>query len=88
MTADTFQHQVELSLKRQWKTYDFPDIVDAVAHADKGVEDIKNMGFQDFFTWKSYVSQQKLKQQPSRIYLKDKIFSIRQVPSLSASKSD
>lgn len=71
MSADSFHHQVELSLKKQGKTYDFPDFVDAVAQANKGKADVKSMEFQDFFNWKSFVSQQKLKQQPNRVYLTD-----------------
>lgn len=36
MSADSFHHQVELSLKHQKKTYDFEDFTNAVGTANKG----------------------------------------------------
>lgn len=70
MSADSFHHQVEQSLKVQRKTYDFEDFVSSVRKAKPGkVEAIKMQHF-DFFHWPDYVSQQKLKA-PSRLYLCD-----------------
>jgi len=36
MSADSFHHQVELSLKHQKKTYDFEDFANAVRAVNKG----------------------------------------------------
>jgi len=60
MSADSFHHQVELSLKRQKKTYDFEDFGKAVEAANKGNVNIKKMSFSDFVQWKDYKAQQKL----------------------------
>jgi len=49
MSADSFHHQVELSLKRQKKTYDFEDFAKAVGAANKGNVNLKKMIYSDFF---------------------------------------
>lgn len=41
LLADSFHHQVELSLKHQKKTYDFDDIAEAVGAANKRNVDLK-----------------------------------------------
>ncbi|KAK9736198.1 hypothetical protein QE152_g12717 [Popillia japonica] len=70
MSADSFHHQVEQSLKVQRKTYDFEDFVSAVKKAKSGNVELIKMQHFDFFYWPNYVSQQKLKG-PSRLYLSE-----------------
>ncbi|XP_065677369.1 uncharacterized protein LOC124808549 [Hydra vulgaris] len=70
MSADSFYHQVELSMKKQ-KVYDFPDFSKAVQNANKGKVDVKEMTFSDIYMWKDNKSQQKLKKSSEKIYLKN-----------------
>lgn len=70
MSADSFHHQVEMSLKQQKKTYDFEDFVTAVKKANSGNVEVFTMQHYDFFHWQTYVSQQKLKKSP-KLYLGD-----------------
>ncbi|KAG5870187.1 hypothetical protein JTB14_032479 [Gonioctena quinquepunctata] len=60
MSADSFHHQVELSLKRQGKTYDFDDFLQAVGTSRKSKIDVKSMTHKDFYLWKDFKSQTKL----------------------------
>lgn len=60
MSADTFHHQVEESMKKAENIYDFTDFENAVREADPRVV-IKSMTSADFFDWQDYKSQQKLK---------------------------
>lgn len=62
MAADSFHHQVELSLKRQGKTYDFDDFVQAVSTSRKSKTDVKLMTYNDFYLWQDFKSQAKVKQ--------------------------
>lgn len=62
MSADSFHHQVELSLKRQGKTYDFDDFIQAVSTSRKSKIDVKPMTHNDFYLWKDFKSQAKLNQ--------------------------
>ena len=71
MSADSFHHQVELSLKRQGKTYDFDDFSKAVADANNQRVKVIPMNFEDFFEWEDHTSQAKLKKSAERVYLKD-----------------
>lgn len=67
MAADSFHHQVELSLKKQGKTYDFEDFVSAVRNVKlKNKVEVKTMNYTDFYLWKDLKSQQKLKQDRNR----------------------
>lgn len=52
MSADSFHHQVELSLKHQKKSYDFEDFTNAVGAANKGNVHLKKMSYSDFFNGK------------------------------------
>lgn len=70
MSADSFHHQVEQSLKIQRKTYDFEDFVTAVKKANSGNVEVFEMQHYDFFYWPTYMSQQKFKNTP-RLYLSD-----------------
>lgn len=45
MSADSFHHQVKLSLKKQKKTLDFEDFEKAVQNANKGKVDVKVMNY-------------------------------------------
>ncbi|KAG5877194.1 hypothetical protein JTB14_024199 [Gonioctena quinquepunctata] len=71
MSADSFHHQVELSLKNKGKVYEFDDFVEAVQKARKTNTEVKVMSHQDFFNWKDLKSEEKLKKQEKRIYLSD-----------------
>ncbi|KAG5874401.1 hypothetical protein JTB14_016768 [Gonioctena quinquepunctata] len=71
ISADSFHHQVELSLKKIGKVYDFDDFVKAVQKAQKTNTEVKVMSHQDFFKWKDLKSEAKLKKQKKRIYLSD-----------------
>lgn len=67
MAADSFHHQIELSLKRQGKTYDFDDFVKAVSECRmKNKPKVKIMNFTDFYLWKDLGSRQKVKQDIKR----------------------
>lgn len=69
MSADSFHHQVELSIKKKGKLYDFNDFVDAVQKAQKSKAEVKSMRYQDFFKWKDFKSQAKLNKNPEKVYL-------------------
>lgn len=74
MSADSFHHQVELSLEKKQKVYDFNDFVDAVKSSCKGNVDVKEMNFNDFYEWKNFTSQMKLKKNlDNRPYLSDMV---------------
>lgn len=67
MAADSFHHQIELSLKRQGKTYDFDDFVKAVSECRmKNKPNVKIMNFTDFYLWRDLGSRQKVKQDSNR----------------------
>lgn len=67
MAADSFHHQVELSLKRQNKTYDFEDFVSAICKArKKNKVEVKIMSYKDFYFWNDLKSQAKVKQDINR----------------------
>lgn len=70
MSADSFHHQVEISLTKQKKTYDFNDFEDALKSANKGKVDVKVMGHISFYDWKDYKPSQKILKQ-NRVLLKD-----------------
>lgn len=72
MSADSFHHQVELSMKRKQKIYDFEDFTEAVANSCSGKVNVKKMEHFDFFKWQNFTSQQKLnKCENGRPYLSD-----------------
>ncbi|XP_050309760.1 uncharacterized protein LOC126745797 [Anthonomus grandis grandis] len=74
MSADSFHHQIELSMKRKQKIYDFSDFLDAVGSSCKGNVDVKAMNFNDFYVWKNMTSQTKLKKYlENRPYLSDMV---------------
>lgn len=71
MSADSFHHQVEESLKRQKKTYDFTDFVAAVEKCNRGKVFIKKMILEDFYLWEDMSSAAKIKKHTQRPYLAD-----------------
>lgn len=71
MSADHFHHQVEQSLKKQKKTYDFSDFSQAVKNANKGKVDVKEMCHRDFYLWKDNKSQQKLQKSTNKVLLRE-----------------
>lgn len=67
MAADSFHHQIELSLKRQGKIYDFYDFVNAISKCRmKKKPNVKIMNFTDFYLWKDLGSRQKVKHDSNR----------------------
>lgn len=68
MAADNFHHQVENSLKRMGKVYDFPDFSSAVKQAGSKVNVI-TMTINDFYNWSDCTSQYKLNKINPRPYL-------------------
>lgn len=54
MSADGFHHELELSLKRKEKVYDFKKYVCAVKNSSKHVQIIE-MTTQNFFAWTDHI---------------------------------
>lgn len=73
MAADHFHHQVELSLKRRKKVYDFADFCDVVSQTNSSRVDVINMQLHQFFKYTDYTSKYKLQKLASRVYLKDMV---------------
>lgn len=71
MSADSFHHQVERSLKKKGKVYDFSDFVHSVQVTNSGKNVVKIMEISDFFSFQDLASQHKLRKMEPRIYLKD-----------------
>lgn len=61
MSADSFHHQIENSLKKMGKVYDFNDFCTAVQEANKSHVTMKVMDHVDFYKWLDYSSGIKLK---------------------------
>lgn len=70
-SADSFHHQVQLSLKKQKKTYDFEDFASAVSSANSGLVEVLKMEISDFYKWEDCTSKAKLKKSEERAYMKD-----------------
>nr|CAI5863597.1 unnamed protein product [Callosobruchus analis] len=73
MAADSFHHQVELSLKRKKKVYDFDDFCEVVERANSARVDVIKMQITQFFSFTDYTSKYKLQKLDARIYLKDMV---------------
>ncbi|KAL5242697.1 hypothetical protein ACI65C_010107 [Semiaphis heraclei] len=76
MSADNFHHQVETSLKKRKKIYDFNDFSDAIKYAKKDKIIVKQMQIEDFYLWKDNKSQLKTSKSANRVLLRD-IVAIR-----------
>ncbi|CAH1108697.1 unnamed protein product [Psylliodes chrysocephalus] len=67
MAADSSYHQIEFSLRRQGRIYDFDDFVKAVSKCRiKNKFQVKIMNFIDFYLWKDLISHQKVKRDSNR----------------------
>lgn len=71
MSADSFHHQVELSLKKQKKTYDFKDFTEAVQSSNKSHATVKCMDINDIADWKNCSSITKINKLNPRPYLRE-----------------
>lgn len=69
MAADSFHHQVELSLKRRNKVYDFDDFAEVVQAANKSRVEVLKMT--SFYSFTDYTSKYKLQKLSIKFYLKD-----------------
>lgn len=69
MSADSFHHQVELSLNKMKKVYDFEDFLNAIKNSSNKV-DVRALSPSDFRKWEDHASQPKLKNK-QRLYLRD-----------------
>lgn len=67
MAADSFHHSVESSLKKQQKVYDFNDFVTCVKSVPRS--NVIELKIDDFFIWKDYSSQYKLRKITPRPYM-------------------
>lgn len=67
MSADSFHHQVELSLKNK-------DFVKAVSQCNNKHVQVVPMSVTDFYMWEDVSSQPKLKKLATRVYLKDIVY--------------
>jgi hypothetical protein len=78
MSADSFHHQVEDQLKKSKNVYDFGCFSSCVQNAkmNKMSPIVKELSCQDFYKFKDFTSQQKLKRMEPRVYLKN-IVSIK-----------
>lgn len=66
MSTDSFHLQIELSLKRMGKVYDFIDFEKVISNSNSGHVDAKVMALQNFFDQKSECSIYKLNKQNIR----------------------
>lgn len=73
MSADSFHHQVEKSLKQMKKVYDFEDYKHAVQKANSAKVNVLEMKINNFFNWEDKSSQYKLSRINPRPYLSDMV---------------
>lgn len=71
MSADNFHHQVEKSLKKAGKVYDFNDFCTCVQEANSGRVHVKHMKAGNFFDWPDVSSTYKLNRSGPRPYVSD-----------------
>lgn len=69
MSADNFHHQIELSMRKNPKIYDFKDFRSVVLKANS--KKVNVITPTNFYDWPDCSSAYKLKKQQPRIYLKD-----------------
>ena len=67
MSADSFHHQVEMSLKQSGKVYDFADYETCVKNSNSGKTDVKALT--DFRDWLDCSSTHKIRRMTPRPYL-------------------
>lgn len=73
MSADSFHHQVEMSLKRKRKVFDFADFEECIQKSNRGRVVVVNMKCNDFYNWGDHTPQYKLKNINPRPYLKQMV---------------
>lgn len=73
MSADQFHHQVEQSLKKKAKVYDFDDFTECIQAANSGKVSVISMKKDNFYDWQDYSSTFKIKKAIPRPYLHDMI---------------
>jgi len=73
MSADSFHHQAEQSLKKAGKVYDFGDFAECVQNANKGKVVVKEMQMSNYFEWIDASSSYKLSRAVTRPYLSDMV---------------
>lgn len=73
MSADAFHHQVELSLKKKKKVYDFTDFKECIQRSNSSRVVTIEMKLENFYDWKDHASQYKLGKLNPRVYLKDMV---------------
>lgn len=76
MSADHFHHQVEMSLKKKKKVYDFDDFIDSVKMSNSKKNTVKVMTVSDFYDYEDFSSQHKIRNTVPRVYLKN-IMAVR-----------
>lgn len=69
MSADSFHHQVEMSLKKRGKVYDFRDFIECIQMSNSGRVVVGEMNLDDFYIWPDCTSQYKLNKMTPRPYL-------------------
>ena len=70
MSADSFHHQVEASIKKEGKLYDFTDFENAVSKANSGKVNVRSLNYWDFCPWPDHLSAYQL-QKENRPYISD-----------------
>ncbi|KAG5877001.1 hypothetical protein JTB14_020655 [Gonioctena quinquepunctata] len=71
MSADSFHHQVEISLKRHGKLYDFADCKNAVQNANSSRVVVLEMTLEIFFEWQNLSSIWIINKTVPQPYVKD-----------------
>ncbi|KAJ8682312.1 hypothetical protein QAD02_018104 [Eretmocerus hayati] len=71
MSADSFHHQVELSMKKMKNAYDFHDFEMAVQNANSGNVIVKPLNYLDFKIWKDFSSTSRLSKVKDRHHLSE-----------------
>lgn len=73
MSADSFHHQVEKSLVKLGKVFDFDHYKDAVGNANLSKVHVDELKINNFFKWKDFTSKYKLKKLQPRVYLQNMV---------------
>ena len=71
MSADSFHHQVELSMKQCGKIYDFADYEQCVKNSSSGKVDVKSIRVSEFRDWPDVSSSYMISRMTPRPYPAD-----------------
>lgn len=74
MSADHFHHQVEESMNKMKKVYDFDNFKEAVENANSSNVTAVEMTSNDFYQWPTYHSYAKLNKTSPRAYIADIVY--------------